>query len=385
MIPYGRQTISEEDIQGVVEVLRSEFLTQGPVVPRFEEAFAQHCQVPHAVAVNSATSALHLACLALGIGPGDRVWTSPNTFVASANCARYCGASIDFVDIDPRTYTISIAELAAKLERAAVSGTLPKAIIPVHFAGLPCDLAGIQALARRYDFRVIEDASHAVGASYKDSTIGDCRYSDITVFSFHPVKIMTTGEGGLATTRSPRLARAMQMLRTHGITRETAELQRKDQGPWYYEQQLLGFNYRMTELQGALGLSQLRQLPRWLARRHEIADQYHAWLADLPVILPSRASDSRSAMHLYVVQIDLERTAITRRAVFERMRAAGIGVNVHYIPVHTQPEYQALGFRWGDFPASETYYERCLTLPMFAGLSHAEQAVVHAALRRALA
>ena len=385
MIPYGRQTISDEDVQAVVSVLRSDFLTQGPVVPSFERAVADYCGVAHAVAVNSATSALHIACLALGVGPGDRVWTSPNTFVASANCARYCGATVDFVDIDPATYNMSTTALAAKLESAAARGALPKVVIPVHFAGLPCDLQGIHSLATRYGFRVIEDASHAIGARYRDSVIGDCRFSDITVFSFHPVKIITTAEGGMAITRSAELARAMSVLRTHGVTREAAELRRTDQGPWYYEQQRLGFNYRMTELQGALGLSQLPHLIEWVERRHQLAAAYDARLAPLPLILPHRPAESRSALHLYVVQIDAARSSLPRRAAFERLRAAGIGVAVHYIPVHTQPDFQALGFRAGDFPLSEAYYARCLSLPMFATLSDADQERVCRELRTVLA
>jgi UDP-4-amino-4,6-dideoxy-N-acetyl-beta-L-altrosamine transaminase len=384
MIPYGRQTISDDDVRGVVEVLRSDFLTQGPVVPRFERAVADHCGVPHAVAVNSATSALHIACIALGVGPGDRVWTSPNTFVASANCARFCGASVDFVDIDPATYNISARALAAKLDVAARGGALPKVVIAVHFAGLPCDMAPISELARRYGFRVIEDASHAIGARYQDSVVGDCRFSDITVFSFHPVKIITTAEGGMATTRAPELARAMQLLRSHGVTREAGELRRRDEGAWYYEQQCLGFNYRMTEIQGALGLSQLRHLTQWVARRHELADVYDAQLGALPLILPSRPAGTHSAVHLYVIQVDTARSALTRRAVFERMRAAGIGVNVHYIPVHTHPDYQSLGFSAGSFPVAEAYYGRCLSLPMFAALSTADQRQVCDALRAAL-
>ena len=385
MIPYGRQTIGEDDIRAVVDVLRSDFLTQGPVVPRFERAVAEHCGVAHAVAVNSATSALHIACLALGIGPGDRVWTSPNTFVATANSARFCGAGIDFVDIDPATYNMSVAALAAKLAAAEARGALPKVVIPVHFGGLPCDLAGIQALAQRYGFRIIEDASHAIGARYQDSVIGDCQYSDITVFSFHPVKIITTAEGGMATCRVPELAQAMCLLRTHGVTRDPALLQRADEGAWYYEQQRLGFNYRMTELQGALGLSQLAHLPQWIARRHQLADAYDARLSELPLILPRRPPESRSALHLYVVQVDPARARLDRRTVFERLRADGIGVNVHYIPVHTQPDFATFGFRAGDFPESEAYYARCLSLPMFAGLSDSDQARVCEALRRALA
>lgn len=384
MIPYGRQTISDEDIQAVVDVLRSDFLTQGPLVPRFESAIADRCGVSHAVAVNSATSALHIACLALGVGPGDHVWTSPNSFVASANCARYCGAQVDFVDIDASTYNMSVEALADKLVVAQRAGTLPKVVIPVHFAGLPCEMQGIQALAQRYGFRVIEDASHAIGARYRDSIVGDCRYSDISVFSFHPVKIITTAEGGLATTPFADLARKMQLLRSHGVTRDAAHLRRAGEGAWYYEQQCLGFNYRMTEMQGALGLSQLRQLEKWLARRHAIADVYDAALADLPLVLPRRPTGSYSALHLYVVQLDPARTRLSRRVVFDRLRAAGVGVNVHYIPIHTQPDFRTLGFRSGQFPVSELYYDKCLSLPMFAGLTDGDQARVNDALRSAL-
>lgn len=385
MIPYGHQHISEDDIQAVVEVLRSDFLTQGPMVPRFEQAVADYCGVPHAVVVNSGTSALHIACLALGVGPGDRVWTSPNTFVATANCARYCGAAVDFVDIDPTTYNLSLQALALKLEQAERALALPKVVIPVHFAGLPCDMAAIHALAQRYGFRVIEDAAHAIGARYGDTVSGDCRYSDITVFSFHPVKIITTAEGGLATTRSRELARRMELLRSHGMTREVAELEDPNEGPWYYEQQVLGFNYRMTDLQAALGVSQLQRIEPWIARRHALADAYDEALVELPLILPRRPAGSRSALHLYVVQVDPARTALDRKTVFRRLRAAGIGVNVHYIPVHTQPYYRALGFSEGDFPISEAYYARCISLPMYAGLTDAQQERVISAVKEALA
>ena len=384
MIPYGRQTISEDDIRAVVDVLRSDFITQGPTIARFERAIADYCGVALSVAVNSATSALHIACLALGVGPGDCVWTSPNSFVASANCARLCGASVDFVDIDPTTYNMSATKLAAKLAQAEAAGTLPKVVIPVHFAGLPCDMERIGALAGRYGFHVIEDASHAIGARYGDTTVGDCRYSDITVFSFHPVKIITTGEGGIATTRNADLARKMRMLRTHGITRDSADLQRTDEGPWYYEQQCLGLNYRMTDIQAALGLSQLRHLEEWIARRHAIADAYDARLAGLPLVLPRRPAGSRSALHLNVVQVDPARVAPDRRVVVERLHAAGVGVNVHYIPIHMQPDYQALGFRAGQFPTSETYYSRCLSLPMYAALAPVDQQLVIRAVAAAV-
>jgi len=384
VIPYGRQSISEADIQAVAGVLRSDFLTQGPAVPRFEQAVAARCNARFAVAVNSATSALHIACAALGVGPGDVVWTSPNTFVASANCARYCGAEVDFVDIDRATHNMSPAALSDKLERARAAGKLPKAIIPVHFAGLPCEMRRIHELAREYGVRVIEDASHAIGATYADTVIGDCRYSDITVFSFHPVKIITTAEGGLCTTQSEALARRMQLLRSHGITREATELQHKEEGPWYYEQQLLGFNYRLTDMQAALGLSQLEHLEQWIARRHSIADTYDRAFSQLPLILPVRPAGSRSALHLYVIQVDPARTAISRKTAFERLRAAGIGVNVHYIPVHWQPDFQSLGFRRGQFPVSEAYYSGCISLPMFATLTDADQQTVIRAVGQAV-
>lgn len=384
MIPYGRQSISEADIQAVAGVLRSDFLTQGPAVPRFEQAVAARCNARFAVAVNSATSALHIACAALGVGPGDVVWTSPNTFVASANCARYCGAEVDFVDIDRATHNMSPAALSDKLERARAAGKLPKVIIPVHFAGLPCEMRRIHELAREYGVRVIEDASHAIGATYADTVIGDCRYSDITVFSFHPVKIITTAEGGLCTTQSEALARRMQLLRSHGITREATELQHKEEGPWYYEQQLLGFNYRLTDMQAALGLSQLEHLEQWIARRHSIADTYDRAFSQLPLILPVRPAGSRSALHLYVIQVDPARTAISRKTAFERLRAAGIGVNVHYIPVHWQPDFQSLGFRRGQFPVSEAYYSGCISLPMFATLTDADQQTVIRAVGQAV-
>jgi UDP-4-amino-4,6-dideoxy-N-acetyl-beta-L-altrosamine transaminase len=384
MIPYGRQAIVDDDIAAVVEVLRSDFLTQGPQVPRFELAIAAVCDAPHAVAVNSATSALHIACLALDVGPGDLVWTSPNTFVASANCARYCGADVDFVDIDPVTLNMSVTALEQRLVEAQEKGRLPKVVIPVHFSGLPCDMARIDALAKRFRFRVIEDASHAIGARHADGWVGDCRYSDITVFSFHPVKIITTAEGGLATTRSAELARRLRTLRSHGITRDPAEFDHKNEGPWYYEQRVLGFNYRLTDLQAALGTSQLKHLRAWIDRRHVLADQYDVALTGLPLVLPVRFADSRSALHLYVVQVDPARTTVSRREAFDRLRAAGIGVSVHYIPVHVQPDYVNLGFREGQFPNAERYYSRCISLPMFATLTDDDQQRVIEALRKAL-
>jgi UDP-4-amino-4,6-dideoxy-N-acetyl-beta-L-altrosamine transaminase len=371
-IPYGRQTISEEDIRAVSEVLRSDFLTQGPAVPAFEAAVKAHCGAAHAVAVNSATSALHLACLALGVGPGDRVWTSPITFVATANCARYCGASVDFVDIDPGTFNISVAALAAKLEQAKKEGALPKVVIPVHMCGQSAEMADIHALAQRYGFAVIEDASHAIGGRYRNGAVGDCRYSDITVFSFHPVKIITTAEGGMAVTNNAGLARHMALLRSHGITRETDDMTGPSEGGWYYEQLELGFNYRMTDVLAALGSSQTRHLDEWVARRHALAARYDSELAALPLALPHRHPDAYSAWHLYVVRLRQD-APLSRQALFAALREDGIGVNVHYIPVHLQPYYRRLGFRPGDFPAAEDYYARAISIPIYSGMSDDQQ------------
>jgi UDP-4-amino-4,6-dideoxy-N-acetyl-beta-L-altrosamine transaminase len=382
MIPYGRHEISEADIQAVVDVLRSDFLTQGPTVPAFEHAMAGYCGAQHAVAVNSGTSALHIACLALGVGPGDRVWTSPITFVATANCARYCGAQVDFVDIDPCTYNLSVARLAEKLTTAEREGRLPKVVIPVHLCGQPCDMAGIHALSERYGFKVIEDASHAVGASYRGERVGGGRYSDITVFSFHPVKIITTAEGGMAVTNDAQLARRMQLARTHGITRDPADMTHAPDGPWYYQQIDLGFNYRLTDIHAALGLSQMRRLDEFVARRRAIARQYDETLEDLPLTIPWQHADGHSAFHLYVIRLKLNEIDRTHRQVFEGLRSAGIGVNLHYIPVHIQPYYRRLGFADGDFPEAEGYYREAMSLPMFSGLSNERQADVIEALRR---
>ena len=382
MIPYGRQIIGENDIDAVTAVLRSDFLTQGPAVPRFEEAVAAYCGAKHAVAVNSATSALHIACHALGAGPGDRVWVSPNTFVATANAALYCGATVDFVDIDPVSYNMSPLALEEKLRKAAPGGTLPRIVIPTQFAGLPSDMPAIRALSAQYGFKIIEDAAHAIGAHLGDTKTGDCHYSEITVFSFHPVKIITTGEGGLATSNDPDLARRMQLLRSHGVTREQSELERSNEGGWFYEQQCLGFNYRMTDIQAALGVSQLSNIEAWIARRHEIADIYDKALSELPLILPRRPAGSRSALHLYVVQLDRDRTPLDRKTAFERLREMRIGVNVHYIPVHTQPYYRNLGFASGTLPNAERYYSRCLSLPMHAGLTNSQQSQVIDAVKK---
>ena len=373
-IPYGRQDVSEEDIQAVVDVLRSDFLTQGPAVPAFEEALARQCRATHAVAVNSATSALHLACLALDVGPGDVVWTSPTTFVASANCARYCGADVDFVDIDPRTYCLSVDRLEEKLGRTArEGGRLPKVVIAVDLCGQPCDLEAIHALGVRYDFKIIEDASHALGGRYQDEPIGSGRFAAITVFSFHPVKIITTGEGGAAVTNDLALAERMRLLRSHGVTRTASEMTHPPDGPWYYQQIALGFNYRMTDLHAALGSSQLKRLDAFVARRHLLAERYDRALAGLPVVTPWQHPDGYSGLHLYVIRLTLAAIRSTHREVFEALRAAGVGVNLHYIPVHLQPYYERLGFTRGDFPEAEQYYAEAISLPMFPRLTEAEQ------------
>lgn len=369
MIPYGRQSISQEDIHAVIEVLRSDFLTQGPTVPKFEKAIADYCGAAHAVAVNSATSALHIACLALGAGPGDHVWTSANTFVASANCARYCGAETDFVDIDPQTYNICPVKLADKLVEAEKSGTLPKIVIPVHIAGQSCDMTAIHVLAQQYGFRVIEDASHAIGGSYQDIKIGACRYCDITIFSFHPVKIITTGEGGMALTNNSELAWKMQLLRSHGITREPDRLENPPEGPWYYEQQMLGFNYRMIDIEAALGLSQMARLDAFVERRNAIARQYDRLLADLPLRIPTTTAGNVSSFHLYVVRTKSGQPGPDHRTVFERLRAAGIGVNLHYMPVYLQPDFVRLGFAPGLCPEAEKYAQSAISIPMFPGLT----------------
>lgn len=384
VIPYGRQDIAQADIDAVVEVLRSDFLTQGPVVPRFEKAVAEYCGAGHAIAVNSATSALHIACLALDLGPGDWLWTSPITFVASANCGLYCGAKVDFVDIDPRTYNLCPQALERKLVVAEREGRLPKVVVPVHLCGQPSAMAAIHALGQRYGFAIIEDASHAIGGRYQDAPIGDCRYSDVTVFSFHPVKVVTSAEGGMALTNNARLAERMALLRSHGITRDPALMTHEPDGPWYYQQVDLGFNYRMTELQGALGLSQMVRLNEFVARRHVLARRYDEMLQSLPIITPWQHPDGYSGLHLYVVRLQRNKSNRHHRDVFSAMREQGIGVNLHYIPVHTQPFYQRMGFKTGDFPQSEAYYEEAISLPMYPAMSEAQQDRVVEALTRAL-
>ncbi len=385
-IPYARQDINQADIDAVAAVLRADFLTQGPAIPAFEKAVTDCCDAQHAVAVNSATSALHIACLALGVGKGDVVWTTPITFVASANCALYCGATVDFVDIDPRTYNLGVERLAEKLAAAEMTGKLPKVVIPVHLCGQPCDMAGIHALSQRYGFKIIEDASHAIGGKYKGESIGNCRYSDITVFSFHPVKIITSGEGGMAITNDATLAKQLRLLRSHGITSTAADMQpRPAQDIWNYQQIDLGFNYRMTDIQAALGLSQMQRLDEFVAKRHAIASRYDQLLATLPVLTPWQHADSYSGYHLYVIRLKLQEINKTQRQVYNALREAGILVNLHYIPVYRQPYYEQMGFSVGYCPQAEQYYSEVISIPMYPALTCAQQDIVVQVLRKILA
>jgi len=369
MIPYGRQDISQSDIDSIVSVLQSDFLTQGPQVPLFERAIAGYCGAEYGVAVNSATSALHIACLVLGLGKGDYLWTSPNSFVASSNCGLYCGAYVDFVDIDPKTYNLSAEELEKKLIQAKKDNKLPKIVIPVHFAGQSCDMQKIHSLSKEYGFKIIEDASHAMGGKYLDKPIGGCQYSDITVFSFHPVKIITTAEGGLATTNDKELSERMHLFRSHGVTRDPELMTKKSEGGWYYQQVNLGFNYRMTELQAALGVSQMERLNEFIALRHKCQIRYDELLKDLPITTPYQDLNSFSALHLYPIKIQTDKVKNTRKEIFETLRNNDIGVNVHYIPVHTQPYYENMGFKKGSYPNAESYYESAISIPIFQGLT----------------
>jgi UDP-4-amino-4,6-dideoxy-N-acetyl-beta-L-altrosamine transaminase len=383
-IPYGRQSISENDIRAVIDVLGSDWLTQGPSVERFEHAVASYSGASFAVAVNSATSALHIACLAAGLGLGDTLWTSPNTFVASANCALYCGASVDFVDIDPHTYNMSADELEKKLINSKRQGRLPKVVIPVHFAGQSCEIDKIFELSKEYGFTVIEDASHAIGGKFQKAPVGGCRFSDMAVFSFHPIKIITTGEGGMVLTNSRKFYEKLVRLRSHGITRDPALMEGESHGPWYYQQIELGFNYRMTDIQAALGASQMERLDEFVRQRHRLAKRYDEAFVDLPVILPWQHPDTYSAFHLYVIRLRLDRIGKTHRQVFEELRAGGILVNLHYIPVHIQPYYRNSGFSAGDFPEAERYYSEAISLPLYSGLAESDQDRVICALREVL-
>jgi len=373
MIPYGKQDIIQADIDAVVDVLKSDFLTQGPQVPAFEKALINATGANYALAVNSATSALHIACLALDLGAGDILWTTPITFVASANCGLYCGAEVDFVDIDPATYNLCPQALKLKLIDAKKQNRLPKVLVAVHLCGQPCDMKAIHALAVEYGFRVIEDASHAIGGRYLDSAIGSCEFSDITVFSFHPVKIVTTAEGGAVLTNDESLANKMALYRSHGITRDESLMENTPHGSWYYEQIDLGFNYRMTELQAALGVSQMVRLEEFVATRHRLASRYYEKLNDLPITLPYQLPNTYSGLHLFVIRLDLSKISKTHKEVFDELRTQGIGVNLHYIPVHLQPYYQRMGFKLGDFPHAESYYRNAISLPIFHGMTDEQQ------------
>jgi UDP-4-amino-4,6-dideoxy-N-acetyl-beta-L-altrosamine transaminase len=386
MIPYGKQEITQQDIDVVVDVLTSDFLTQGPQVPLFEKAIKDAVNSEYALAVNSATSALHIACLALGVGKGDVVWTTPITFVASANCALYCGADVDFVDIDPETYNLSPELLEQKLAYAKHNNlALPKVVIPVHLCGQPCEMDKIHALSIEYGFAIIEDASHAIGGRYKDNPIGNCEYSDITVFSFHPVKIVTTAEGGAATTNEKNLARKLELLRSHGVTRDNSLMHNESHGGWYYEQVDLGFNYRMTEMQAALGVSQMSRLHDFVAKRNELAACYDDLLKSLPLITPKQINDSYSGRHLYVIRLKLDKISLSHKEVFDQLRENGIGVNLHYIPVHTQPYYKNLGFEDGQFPIAESYYKDAISIPLFHVMTNEQQYEVINVLSKVLA
>lgn len=383
-IPYGRQNISQADIEAVVEVLRSDWLTQGPAIERFEQTIADYCSVNYAVAISSATAALHIACLASGLGKGDILWTSPNTFVASANCGLYCGANVDFVDINPYTYNLSVEALERKLVLAETQRKIPKVIVPVHFAGQSCEMERIAALAHKYKFQIVEDASHAIGAKYQGNPVGSCQFSDMTVFSFHPVKIITTGEGGMVLTNRRDLYEKLIRLRSHGITRNPDFMQGESHGAWYYQQLELGFNYRMTDIQAALGTSQMQRLNEFVERRRFLAKRYDKLLQDLPLTLPWQHPETNSSWHLYTIRLNLGKIDKTHRQVFDRLRQAGIGVNLHYIPVHTQPYYQNLGFQWGDFPEAERYYQDTISIPLYYDLKEREQDMIIASLQEIL-
>ena len=384
MIPYGKQDINQSDIEAVIAVLKSDFLTQGPQVPLFEYNVSNYCNAQYGVAVNSATSALHVACLALGLGKDDWLWTSPNSFVASANCGLYCGAKVDFIDIDPKTYNLSVEELKKKLIQAKKDNKLPKIVITVHFAGQSCDMQSIHKLSKEFGFKILEDASHAIGGKYFDKPIGGCQYSDITVFSFHPVKIITTAEGGLATTNQKELADKMKLFRAHGITREPKLMTKKTEGGWYYQQVELGFNYRMNDLQAALGIAQMKRLDKFITIRHSLKQRYDELLKDLPLITPAQSLDSYSSLHLYPVQLKLEHLSKAHNQIFDELRKSGVGVNLHYIPIHLQPYFKNMGFKKGDFPKAEDYYSRAISIPIYQGLTTELQDKVVAVLKKIL-
>ncbi|EPG76181.1 UDP-4-keto-6-deoxy-N-acetylglucosamine 4-aminotransferase [Leptospira fainei serovar Hurstbridge str. BUT 6] len=383
MIPYGRQNITQADIDSVIQILKSDFITQGPTIDQFEKTVSEYCGSQYALAVSNATAALHIACLALEVGAGDEVWTSPNTFVASANCALYCGAKIGFVDINPKTYNMDVDKLRLKLIEARNKNRLPKVVIPVHFAGQSCDMEEISELSKQYGFKIIEDGSHAIGGKYLGQFIGNCKYSDITVFSFHPVKIITTGEGGMLTTNSKHLHEKLSLLRSHGISRNPDLMVSESEGGWYYQQLELGFNYRMTDIQAALGISQFARLESFIEKRHRIAENYDKLLDGLPVVTPYRSPGVNSALHLYPIKLSKD-AKIGRKQFFDELRRLGVGVQVHYIPVHRQPYYQKLGFKLGDFPEAEEYYESVVSLPIYYDLTHEEQLYVVEMIRNLL-
>jgi UDP-4-amino-4,6-dideoxy-N-acetyl-beta-L-altrosamine transaminase len=380
-IPYGRQNISKKDIQAVVEVLKSDYITQGPVVPEFEDRIAKYCGVKYAICVNSATSALHLACLALGIKNGDNVWTSPISFVASANCALYCGANIDFIDIDPITFNISVEMLETKLKKAEEGGKLPKLVIPVHLCGQSCDMEAIHNLSKKYGFKIIEDGSHAIGGSYKGMKIGNCKFSDAVVFSFHPVKIITTGEGGVVLTNDDQVKNKLAQLRSHGIIREAKCMEHQPMGSWYYEMQSLGYNYRMSDLQAALGLSQISRLDDFVNERNRLAEEYDSMITHPEITKPVVSKNCKSAYHLYVIRLSGKTTQMTQAIVFDRMKASGIGVNLHYIPIYRHPYYSQFKFNPREFPQAEKYYSEAITIPIFPCLSASQQKQVVATLQ----
>lgn len=384
MIYYGKQSISEADIKAVEEVLRSDFLTQGPAIEQFERTVADYCGAKYAVAVCNATAALHIACLSAGLGTGELLWTSPITFVASANCGRYCGADVDFVDIDEKTYNMSAVALEEKLRCARRDNSLPKVVIPVHLAGQSCDMARIKELSEEYGFTVIEDASHAVGADYLDTKVGSCAFSDMTVFSFHPVKIVTTGEGGMVLTNNKDLYEKLLLYRSHGITRDPARMTHESDGAWYYQQIELGYNYRMTDIQAALGASQMARLDAFVARRRELAARYDELLRELPLVTPHVIEGANPSWHIYVVRMAFDQISKTKQQIFEEMKEQGVVLNLHYIPVHRQPYYEKLGFRQGDFPQSEKYYDEAFTLPLYYDLTNDEQDRIVESLRKTL-
>ena len=394
MIPYARQDITQDDINAVTEVLQSDWLTQGPMVERFENAVSSYANSKYAVAVNSATSALHIACLALGVKPNDWVWTSPNTFVSSANCAIYCGAKVDFVDIDPQTYNISVSQLEIKLKKAEVENKLPKVVIPVHFAGQPCEMFKIYELSKKYNFKIIEDASHAIGSSYSIADnknkkilpikVGSCEHSDITVFSFHPVKIITTGEGGMALTNQEELNERIRMFHSHGVIRDEEKMTHKSDGPWYYQQIDLGYNYRMNDMQAALGYQQMKRLDTYVSLRNKIAQRYDEALENLPLNRPFQLTKTYSAFHLYVITLHKNYNRKNHHDIFQELRKRGVGVNLHYIPVHTQPYYTKMGFNVGDYPVAEDYYDRAISLPMYPSLPKKDQDFVIESLKECL-